>query len=132
MDTLSKVHKREEQLTRHISWSDIVISVNNIVAQLQSTDAKDVYGIPRGGLVPAVMISHKLNIPLLVDKSLISRRTIVVDDILDSGITMKEFLASINEDPIVCALFYKPQSIVTPHCKGINEDNKSWVEFPWE
>ena len=44
----------------YVSWEDIELDVEKIVAQVSDVDY--VVGIPRGGLIIAVMISHRLDI----------------------------------------------------------------------
>ena len=84
----------------YVSWEDIELDVEKIVAQLSDVDY--VVGIPRGGLIIAVMISHRLGIKhmtidhlekleefgLDIDK----KRILVVDDISDSGQTLKRVI----------------------------------------
>ena len=51
---------------------------------------KNIYAIPRGGLPLAVSLSHRLNLPIIMNETEISPQTLVVDDIFDSGATLKE------------------------------------------
>lgn len=133
MDTLSKVRKREEQIIRHISWAEVVILTNKIVEQIKHLPIQNVYGLPRGGLVPATLLSHKLDVPLLMDEKQITKDTLIIDDILDSGETMQMFLSRLTEQPtVVGTLCYKERSVVVPSVFGKEENNKSWIEFPWE
>ena len=53
-------------------------------------------GVPRGGLIPAVLMSHKFNIPFIgleAAKTLpgdLKKQILVVDDIADSGNTLAQ------------------------------------------
>lgn len=59
---------------------------------LQSnTKYENIYGIPRGGLIVAVCMSHRLKLPLITSRSLITDKTIIMDDICDTGITLNRF-----------------------------------------
>lgn len=88
------------------------------------TDADGVYGEPRGGLVPAVAISHALRLPLWQSPR---ARMLWVDDIADSGRTLEaarlrfpgaDFLAWVR----------RPGQDVRAH---LTIDH-GWVVFPWE
>ena len=46
-----------------------------------------VTGIARGGLIPAVMVSHKLDLPYV---DAVGPNTLVIDDIADSGVTLEK------------------------------------------
>ena len=86
-----------------------------------------VYGIPRGGLVIAVKISNKFGIPLLLDKEEINEGTLIVDDISDTGKTLKKF----KEKNLIVTLFYHKDTIAFPNFT-IREKKKDWIIFPWE
>lgn len=89
-----------------------------------------VYGLPRGGLIPAVMISHKCKIPLLAAPI---KGCLIVDDIADTGNSLVHY--TLNETNLnkyyIATIFYKKTSIVKPDfylCEKTNE----WILFPWE
>ena len=50
---------------RTLSWADFDRALDSAVARLASSSLSGVYGVPRGGLVLAVCLSHRLGIPLL-------------------------------------------------------------------
>ena len=84
-----------------------------------------VMGIARGGLIPAVMLSHKLGVPYT---DLIDPNTLVVDDICDSGKTIKE-----APGVYTATLHYKKSAIVKPDVYAsllVNE--RQWLVYPWE
>ncbi|MEP6786669.1 MAG: phosphoribosyltransferase family protein [Sphingomonadales bacterium] len=118
-----------------------------------------ILGIGRGGLVPAVFLSHATTIPLLsVDHSTqvapfgdellaqIARQTasgtriLIVDDINDSGKTIAYLRQAIGNDGAlenlrVAVLIDNIRSIQTVDYRAEtidrNED-QSWFVFPWE
>jgi hypoxanthine phosphoribosyltransferase len=55
---------------RNISWDELNDHVEKLAEDIKSKNKgkiiTGVFGLPRGGLVPAVMLSHKLNVPLLL------------------------------------------------------------------
>ena len=108
-----------------VYWDDISILVDELCSTIISSGVqiKSITGIERGGLIPAVMISHKLNIPY-VNK--INKDTLVVDDICDSGETLKNIVAGYT-----ATLHHKKTASFTPdfYSKEVGED---WIVYPWE
>ena len=108
-----------------VYWDDISVLVDELCNTITSSGVqiKSITGIERGGLIPAVMISHKLNIPY-VNK--INKDTLVVDDICDSGETLKNIVAGYT-----ATLHYKKTASFTPdfYSKEVGEE---WIVYPWE
>lgn len=109
----------------YISWDDINVLVEDLCDTIASSGAQitSITGIKRGGLIPAVMISHKLNIPY-VDR--INKDTLVVDDICDTGETLKKSIAMYT-----ATLHYKPTAGFTPDFYA-KEVGTEWLVYPWE
>lgn len=108
-----------------ISWDDINILVDELCSTIviSGAEIKSITGIERGGLIPAVMISHKLNIPYVTK---INRHTLVVDDICDTGETLKKTVAGFT-----ATLHYKKTAIFTPNFYS-KEVGTEWIVYPWE
>ena len=108
-----------------VYWDDITILVDELCNTITSSGVqiKSITGIERGGLIPAVMISHKLNIPYVTK---INKHTLVVDDICDSGETLKNIVAGYT-----ATLHYKKTASFTPdfYSKEVGEE---WIVYPWE
>ena len=125
-----------------LNWGDIDNLIEDLCYQLQPNNKKplifeSVTGLPRGGLIPAVMVSHKLGIPFIEVETLNpvegwkmrNKNTLVVDDICDSGETLQYFQPYYT----IATLHYKPEvSSITPHiyCESVARD--TWVVYPWE
>ena len=121
-----------------ITWEQYDNYINKIfdwIDQLQRYQGLNigaVYGLPRGGLPLAVSLSHELNLPLLMDyydrKIVTDKQVLVVDDIADTGHTLKSFE---NKHNVIVTLHYHEQSIVKPdfYCE---EKGDKWVVYPWE
>jgi hypoxanthine phosphoribosyltransferase len=86
------------------------------------------------------MLSHKLNIPLIVEENQITQNTLIVDDICDSGET---FLSMLDEHqkgyepedaPKFACLHYKyDTSDFSPDFFGVEiRDFEGWIVYPWE
>jgi xanthine phosphoribosyltransferase len=116
-----------------------------------------ILGLSRGGLIPAVIISHILEVPMIPvsysskkgmgdDKNhqntlpeLNDKSILILDDIIDSGHTMKEvdtyYSLRSGNNVYTASLYYKERTpiVYTPtvHWITIPEDS-NWVIFPWE
>ena len=109
----------------YLSWDDINILVEDLCQTIASSGAeiKSITGIQRGGLIPAVMISHKLHIPFV---SRINKDTLVVDDICDTGETLKNTIGMYT-----ATLHHKPTAAFTPDFYS-KEVGTEWIVYPWE
>ena len=89
-----------------------------------------IYGIPRGGLIMAVRLSHLLDIPIILDQKGIYFKTLVVDDISDTGKTLQG-LADYYPETKIVTLYYHKQTKVVPNFWCREKKNK-WVHYWWE
>ncbi len=109
---------------------------NSFVNQTIGVKIKNIYGIPRGGLIVAAKLSHLLNLPLILDYKKITPATLVVDDIVDTGrtlVSLKRRIRRCKSMPPVYALFWarfgcKMNPTFASHIKAPAQ----WVIFPWE
>jgi hypoxanthine phosphoribosyltransferase len=111
----------------YYAWNQFDKDAGKIIRQLKKSRKKfdGVWGPPRGGLPLAVVISHAFNIPLLTKCK--SKRTLVVDDIADTGKTLNKYAGK----NFIATLFYHSQSKYVPNI-WIRKKNKKWIIFPWE
>jgi len=78
-----------------LSWKWVDDQLNTIGDKLEGKDLEFVAGIPRGGLIPAVMMSHAFGIKYISYSSAkqlpkeLRTKTIVIDDIADTGHTLR-------------------------------------------
>lgn len=109
----------------YLSWDDITTLVDTLCEQISQSDIKiaSVIGLKRGGLIPAVMISHKLNIPYV---HFANSTTLVVDDICDTGETLSNLAL-----PLTAVLHYKPTAKHIPIFFA-QEVGDEWIVYPWE
>lgn len=135
-----------------LSWLDIESLIENIVEELNLLSIgwkpSHVVGVARGGLVPAVILSHKYNVPFstvnvsyrdtLVDTNInvtVTSNTLVVEDIIDTGKTLSSLKDIYPTDFKSASLLSKVTSQTQPHFVGRTldeEQSKSWIVFPWE
>lgn len=118
---------------RTFSWTEFqgVVKALSLTITSAGTDFSTIAGIPRGGLVPAVMLSHALDVPL-IPLPLAGEKTIVVDDITDYGETFLGLTKTLPHGAHTASLLHKPRSKFRPHFIGQIVANDDWVVFPWE
>jgi hypoxanthine phosphoribosyltransferase len=114
---------------RYISWEEIETLVNtlhdNILESGKEFDT--IWGLPRGELISAVMLSHKLDLPYKLGYGTDYGNALVIDDICDSGKTLKPIEHS------TAVLHYKPHtSIVEPTFYANKFTSDDWIVYPWE
>lgn len=115
------------------SYEQFERDVEQIVQWINKNNLKftGIYGVPRGGLILAVILSHKLKIPLLTYRLEITNRTLIVDDISDTGETLKDTLLGLRVKPKVVTLFIHTNTKVLPDY-FLREKKEDWVHFWWE
>ena len=108
-----------------ISWDEIDQLVEELCHKIRISGCKpkSVTGIERGGLIPAVMVSHKLNIPYVTR---INKDTLVVDDICDTGKTLANITLGYS-----ATLHYKKTAEYVPDFSA-KEVGEEWIVYPWE
>ena len=112
-------------MTTYLTWSDFDESVEHIANKCKFLDFSGIYGVPRGGLCLAVALSHKLKINLISEPM---KNSLIVDDVYETGITLKSF------KDIEGAMFFVLFSKIKPtwwNTVYISE-KKEWIVFPWE
>ena len=137
----------------YLPFEEFLADVRTVAQAVADGDWRPDYviGIGRGGLVPAVFISHQLDLPMLsVDHSskvpgfadeLLGTKLLFVDDINDSGGTIEyirhlldqhasdngnlRFAVLISNDHSKASVDYWAQTIDRRH-------DKRWFVFPWE
>ncbi|MEI0477311.1 phosphoribosyltransferase [Brachyspira pulli] len=121
-----------------ITWTDIDEAIEVLAKQIEDSKIhyEVIYGLARGGLVPAVMLSHRLKIPMVLNMEEVwrlkvkNKSVLIVDDISDTGETLRYFD---DQKFDIATLFVREHtSKIKPKYtyKNINHDN--WLLFPWE
>ena len=105
-----------------MGWDEVEELVDNIAIHYDFRKVTNLYGLPRGGLIPAVMLSHRTGIPL---SHQLTRGTLIVDDIYDTGQTLNRYL---DKNFKAVTLVNKLNHERLYSAKQIND----WIVFPWE
>jgi hypoxanthine phosphoribosyltransferase len=143
------------------SWSDFDSDILSVVKQIDDSlwIPDYIVGVKRGGLIPAIKLSHCFNKPMImmscqlrdskdtevrlyeVEEISTDKKILIVDDICDSGVTLSKIILQfyVNGFSIdnvrTCSLFYNSEQnfIVDYTARNWNRStNKEWIVFPWE
>jgi len=109
----------------YFTWSEFDKSVEQIANKCRFKEFSGIYGVPRGGLCPAVALSHKLKINLISEPI---KNSLIVDDIYETGMTLKKL------KDIEGATFFVLFSKIKPtwwNTVFISKKSQ-WIVFPWE
>ena len=118
-----------------LGWKWVDEQLNEIGDRLEGVEVEFVSGIPRGGLIPAVMMSHAFGFKYISYTSAkllpsdLRKKTLVIDDIADTGHTLKE---AVELKFITSTLAMRVGSIATPRLYGQLITDQRWLVFPWE
>lgn len=143
------------------TWEDFDNDIKVIRLELLTDNWIPDYivGVKRGGLIPAIKLSHLLNRPMImmscqlrdstdkevrlyeVEEISNDKNILIVDDICDSGITMSKILIQFfsNLFPVnnvkTCSLFYNTSQkfYIDYYARFIDRSiDDRWIAFPWE
>lgn len=140
-----------------LSYTQLHEGTIKLAIDIKPHDVQHVIGLTRGGLFPATLISHLLRLPMTAinysskkgkgdDKNHtntldtipncpLNSTILCVDDICDSGYTMKEVYDYYSQyyNVLVASLYFKDTSIIKPdfYLHQINNED-GWIYFPWE
>ncbi len=115
-----------------VSWDDINKYLDGVVEDVKKRGLKPsgVYGVPRGGLIFATMLSYKMDIPLLLNAA---KDCIIIDDIADSGRTLMHFTKNDTQFHkfYITTMYYHERSMVKPDY-FMFEKKDNWIVYPYE
>lgn len=136
-----------------LSWDTIEQMVDILALMVQGIQVRHIIGVARGGLIPATMLSHRLDAQLHVvdaksyreDRSqtpihvrvgeqtlLLANRqdVLIVDDIIDTGATHQALEGSFPRTPYACLVSKQPH--IGTKLYVMQTPKNVWVKFPWE
>lgn len=112
-------------LVEPLSWAQINAEVARLAARIPSHTP--VYGVPTGGSVVAALLTRFLHPEYQPVLDAPAPGCVVVDDLVDSGATLLEFM---KQGYAVDALFRKPHS--PGHIAPEAGLRSGWLHFPWD
>lgn len=144
----------------YIKWDKVYRACQAICRDVVMGDVKEydyIVGTNRGGLIPAVIISHMLKVPHLPisysspdgtgdDKnSLIDlpkirdSKILIIDDICDSGLTMQYIcrhygrkMGNTVRSAVIYVKEHSSKHIPDFHAFAVINEKQDWIVFPWE
>jgi uncharacterized protein len=116
----------------YVTWEEVEELVDLLAKQIAQSgyQIEYIFGLQRGGLIPAVMLSHKLGIPMTQDPN--RQNILIVDDICDSGETFKEFFLEYPHSIFACLHFKPHTSDFNPTFSANMFLSDAWLVYPWE
>jgi len=121
-----------EDTKLYMNWQMFDRAITKIAADvaLKFPNTKVIYGIPRNGLILAVAISHRLNIPIIQELRVRDgyelSEVLVVDDVSDTGKTLGKYVGIPT-----ATLYFKPKTSKKKPDIYVYETDRLIV-FPWE
>ena len=118
----------------YVSWNMVDEFIDIIKMKYKDHKFTGVYGLPRGGLIFAVILSHRLGVPMLMAPV---KGCLIVDDICDSGESLLHYRKNSSGEDIegwytIVTMFYKENKLgIVPDYYMIEKKN-DWIVFPWE
>lgn len=106
------------------TWDELETRARQTAARWHGAGLTAVYGVPRGGIVPAVMVAKHLGVTMADE---LVPNVLVIDDLVDSGATARRY----NGAPFD-ALYRKSWSPPGIASRAMAVPGDSWVSFPWE
>lgn len=160
------IRDADKRIIRY-EWSDVDDAIRGLHVQIRRILAKEektlktIIGIHRGGLIPAVMLSHLFDVKMvpirwqtrdqgghiepgalyqMVFDRWRDNAILIVDDIADSGKTLNDirryigFFNAINPPRVYYAVLIKKTTaeLDMPILSPTVTDLDDWVHFPWE
>lgn len=111
----------------HLSWETFGLMVINLAEHIKKSQYKfdGVCGVPRGGIILAICLAHKLNLPFCQK---CTRKTLLVDDISDTGKTLRRT----NHKKSACLYTTTWTTKQPDFALELKQNKDDWIIFPWE
>lgn len=112
-----------------ITHEQYAADILKLVKYVKESGCESIYGIPRGGQYPAAMLAQATGIRLIFNPCEIGCKTIIVDDLIDTGDTVRKVCAQNPKSDMI--VVYKKAS-APDICKWGVEVADDWIVFPDE
>lgn len=129
-------------MKKYVKWWEVKQYIDNLVERLKKDEyfhleeCPGIFTFPRGGFILATLLSYKLDLPILSNPA---KNCIIIDDIIDTGITMKKYSDLMNEkNYFITAMFMKDDQLAeeaefqcfADYFEFVKKDE--WIVYPWE
>lgn len=112
-------------IKEYVTWNDVEEYISSLKNLIESHNFNGVYGPARGGLIFAVMVSHRYDLPFLGAPQ---KGCLVIDDIVDTGDTAMAWRA---KGYSITSMYFNDKSKVSVDYYLHNKEDK-WIVFPYE
>ena len=114
----------------YLDWEEFGIMVDKLAELIKKSKFKFdcVYGIPRGGIILAVCLAHKLNLPILTRPLRPTEDSLVADDISDTGLTLEGY----KYKKSACLYTTNWTKVQPDFALKLKQSKEDWIVFPWE
>jgi hypothetical protein len=99
------------------------VSLSNIIDKNKYTS---IYPVPRGGIALGVILAQMLSLPIIT-KNNIDAKTLVVDDLVDSGATRQKFIE--NDFACIHIKSHTPSNMLPTYYL---HKTREWIKYWWE
>lgn len=109
-----------------ISWQDMLSNIKKLAEKLPQD--RTIWGIPRNGIIIAGIIAHhRLDLKFVLNPN---KDTIIIDDIYDSGKTLRPY---ITDGFTVATVYWRTKDSAT-NCPSFWAESvlNGYLLFPWE
>lgn len=86
-----------------------------------------IYGIPRGGYLPAIELGNIFRVPVIINPAEISGATLIVDDLADSGAALSKY-QMLNRAVVYKKMCCKAEGLIY----AVEIPAGEWIELPDE
>lgn len=129
-------------MKKYVQWWEVKEYLYNLVDRLKKDEyfhldeCPGIFTFPRGGLILATLLSYEIDKPILMNPV---PGCIIIDDIIDTGITMKKYSDLMNEkNYFITAMFMKDNQLAEEaefqcfcdYFEYVKKDE--WIVYPWE
>lgn len=141
---------------KYYSYSDLETDTKILVNELKEHQFDTIIALARGGMILGQLIAYALDIRDIQTLKIESyddekkrdcvtitntcslkegAKVLIVDDIVDSGDTLKKVIEQLNEKHLhvklmSASIFYKKSALIEPDFKV--KEAKEWIDFFWE
>ena len=117
----------------YVTWEHVDNFIDDVIKRYKDIPLSGVYGIPRGGIILASILSYRMDIPMLMAPA---KDCIIIDDIADSGETLLHYdrnssAGGVKRGYHIVTMFFKESSSVKPEFFKYLKTDK-WIVYPWE
>ncbi len=135
-----------------VSWDQLHKDVRTLSERLSNFNFKGIISITRGGLIPAGIIARELELRLIDTVSVVTydeekrgelkiikhpsitndgEEFLIIDDLVDSGITAKAIRKLLPKAYFAC-LYAKPEGKEFTDKFIMEVQQDTWILFPWD